>query len=96
MIYYKWNTICHGIDDLKRLNGRSRIEGSYKVNNQVNFKPFILLPEPGALTLLWALNKYLEAMKHNISIGMRLKMRFKGEEAPDNEMCQLCVVVYHL
>jgi hypothetical protein len=78
------------------LNGGLRIEGSYKVNNQVNFKPFILLPEPVALTLLSALNKYLEAMKHSISIGMRFKMRFKDEEAPDNEMCQLCVVVYHL
>uniref|UniRef100_A0A1D1XYX7 Auxin response factor n=1 Tax=Anthurium amnicola TaxID=1678845 RepID=A0A1D1XYX7_9ARAE len=30
-----------------------------------------------------SLNKYLEAKSHKLSVGMRFKMRFEGEEAPE-------------
>ncbi|XP_062225719.1 auxin response factor 9-like [Phragmites australis] len=30
-----------------------------------------------------SVKKYLEAKKHNISVGMRFKMRFEGDEAPE-------------
>lgn len=29
------------------------------------------------------LNKYLEARSHKLSVGMRFKMRFEGEEVPE-------------
>lgn len=29
------------------------------------------------------LNKYLEAMQHGFSVGMRFKMRFEGEDSPE-------------
>jgi auxin response factor len=30
-----------------------------------------------------SVNKYLEAKKQKISVGMRFKMRFEGDEAPE-------------
>ena len=47
-------------------------------------------------------NQYMESVKYNYSIGMRFKMRFEGEEAPEqrygcctlvftNLICLLCV-----
>jgi auxin response factor len=30
-----------------------------------------------------SVNKYLEAKKQKISIGMRFKMRFEGDESPE-------------
>lgn len=30
-----------------------------------------------------SLNKYLEAMKNKFALGMRYKMRFEGEDAPE-------------
>ena len=30
-----------------------------------------------------SLNKYLEARNHKLSVGMRFKMRFEGEEVPE-------------
>ena len=29
------------------------------------------------------LNKYIEAQNHKLSVGMRFKMRFEGEEVPE-------------
>lgn len=30
-----------------------------------------------------SVNKYLEARNHKVSVGMRFKMRFEGDEAPE-------------
>lgn len=30
-----------------------------------------------------SVNKYLEARSHKLSVGMRFKMRFEGEEVPE-------------
>lgn len=30
-----------------------------------------------------SLNKYLEAVNNKFSVGMRFKMRFEGEDAPE-------------
>lgn len=30
-----------------------------------------------------SLNKYLESQNHKLSVGMRFKMRFEGEEVPE-------------
>ena len=30
-----------------------------------------------------SLNKYLEALKNNFSVGLRFKMKFEGDEAPE-------------
>jgi hypothetical protein len=30
-----------------------------------------------------SVNKYLEAKNHKMSVGMRFKMRFKGDESPE-------------
>lgn len=30
-----------------------------------------------------SLNKYLEARSHKLSVGMRFRMRFEGEEVPE-------------
>lgn len=30
-----------------------------------------------------SVNKYLEAQNHKLSVGMRFKMRFEGEEVPE-------------
>lgn len=32
---------------------------------------------------LVSVNKYLEARSHKLSVGMRFKMRFEGEEVPE-------------
>lgn len=32
---------------------------------------------------LVGVNKYLEAVSHNFSVGMRFKMRFEGEDSPE-------------
>lgn len=29
------------------------------------------------------LNKYLEALNHGLSVGMRFKMKFEGEDSPE-------------
>jgi len=34
-----------------------------------------------------SVNRYLEAKKHKLSVGMRFKMRFEGDEAPERRYC---------
>ncbi|CAA6675032.1 unnamed protein product [Spirodela intermedia] len=38
------------------------------------------------------LNKYLEAKNHKLSVGMRFKMRFEGDEAPERGTDSRCLV----
>jgi hypothetical protein len=45
---------------------------------------------------IWVSYVVYNVFLRNISIGMGFKMRFEGNEAPDEEMCELCIVVYHL
>ncbi|XP_022994095.1 auxin response factor 1-like isoform X1 [Cucurbita maxima] len=40
-------------------------------------------PRTSRSTFLVSLNKYLEAQSHKLSVGMRFKMRFEGEEVPE-------------
>ena len=35
---------------------------------------------------IFPFDQYMEAKKNNYSIGMRFKMRFEGEEAPDQSL----------
>lgn len=38
-----------------------------------------------------SLNKYLEARSYKLSVGMRFKMKFEGEEVPERRYCLLSV-----
>ncbi|KAL5989405.1 Arf11p [Asimina triloba] len=40
-----------------------------------------------------SLNKYLEAVNHSFSVGMRFKMQFEGEDAPERRFCGTIVGV---
>ncbi|KAL6650747.1 hypothetical protein ACP70R_009672 [Stipagrostis hirtigluma subsp. patula] len=40
-------------------------------------------PRTSRSDFIVSVNKYLEAKKQNISVGMRFKMRFEGDEAPE-------------
>ncbi|XP_057976395.1 auxin response factor 1 isoform X2 [Malania oleifera] len=40
-------------------------------------------PRTSRSEFIVSLNKYLEARKHKLSVGMRFKMRFEGEEVPE-------------
>ena len=39
-----------------------------------------------------SVNKYLEAQSHKLSVGMRFKMRFEGEEVPERRYPSDCIV----
>lgn len=39
-----------------------------------------------------SLNKYLEAKNHKLSVGMRFKMRFEGDEAPERRYSISCLI----
>ncbi|MCD7450906.1 Auxin response factor 9 [Datura stramonium] len=44
---------------------------------------FAVYYKPRTSQFIVGLNKYLEAVKHGYSVGMRFKMRFEGEENPE-------------
>ncbi|CAN4127194.1 unnamed protein product [Withania somnifera] len=44
---------------------------------------FVVHYKPRTSQFIVGLNKYLEAVKHGYSVGMRFKMQFEGEENPD-------------
>ncbi|KAG6430254.1 hypothetical protein SASPL_108317 [Salvia splendens] len=44
---------------------------------------FVVYYKPRTSQFIIGLNKYLEAMKHGFSVGMRFKMRFEGEDSPE-------------
>ncbi|XP_060206792.1 auxin response factor 9-like isoform X1 [Lycium barbarum] len=44
---------------------------------------FVVYYKPRTSQFIVGLNKYLEAVKHGYSVGMRFKMRFEGEENPE-------------
>lgn len=44
---------------------------------------FVVYYKPRTSQFIVGLNKYLEAVKHGYSVGMRFKMQFEGEENPD-------------
>ncbi|KAK6919962.1 B3 DNA binding domain [Dillenia turbinata] len=44
---------------------------------------FVVYYKPRTSQFIISLNKYLEAVKNNFSVGMRFKMRFEGEESPE-------------
>ena len=41
------------------------------------------VPRTSRSDFIVSVNKYLEAKKQKISVGMRFKMRFEGEEAAE-------------
>ena len=41
------------------------------------------VPRTSRSDFIVSVNKYLEAKKQKISVGMRFKMRFEGDEAPE-------------
>ncbi|KAK4411518.1 Auxin response factor 18 [Sesamum angolense] len=44
---------------------------------------FVVYYKPRTSQFIIGLNKYLEAMQHGFSVGMRFKMRFEGEDSPE-------------
>ncbi|MED6185544.1 Arf11p [Stylosanthes scabra] len=44
---------------------------------------FVVYYKPRSSQFIIGLNKYLEAVKHKFSVGMRYKMRFEVEESPE-------------
>ncbi|XP_057454839.1 auxin response factor 18-like isoform X2 [Lotus japonicus] len=44
---------------------------------------FLVYYKPRTSQFIVGLNKYLEALKNNFSVGMRFKMRFEGEDSPE-------------
>lgn len=41
------------------------------------------MPRTSRSEFIVSVNKYLEAQNHKLSVGMRFKMRFEGEEVPE-------------
>ncbi|GAB2278214.1 Arf GTPase arf1 [Dionaea muscipula] len=50
-------------------------------------------PRTSRSEFLVSVNKYLEAKNHNLSVGMRFKMRFEGDEVPERRFCGTIVGV---
>ncbi|XLS90414.1 hypothetical protein HN51_066422, partial [Arachis hypogaea] len=46
---------------------------------------FVVYYKPRRSQFIVGLNKYLEAMNHKFAVAMRFKMRFEGEDTPENE-----------
>ncbi|KAL0379381.1 UNVERIFIED_CONTAM: Auxin response factor 18 [Sesamum angustifolium] len=44
---------------------------------------FVVYYKPRTSQFIIGLNKFLEAMQHGFSVGMRFKMRFEGEDSPE-------------
>lgn len=44
---------------------------------------FVVYYKPRTCQYIIGLNKYLQAMHHKFSLGMRFKMRFEGEDSPE-------------
>ncbi|KAK3012304.1 hypothetical protein RJ639_012852 [Escallonia herrerae] len=44
---------------------------------------FLVYYKPRTSQFIIGLNKYLEAIKHGFSVGMRFRMRFEGEDSPE-------------
>ncbi|PIN24552.1 hypothetical protein CDL12_02737 [Handroanthus impetiginosus] len=44
---------------------------------------FVVYYKPRTSQFIVGLNKYLDAMQHGFSVGMRFKMRFEGEDSPE-------------
>ncbi|OAY62147.1 auxin response factor 9 isoform X2 [Manihot esculenta] len=44
---------------------------------------FVVYYKPRTSQFIIGLNKYLEAVNHGFSVGMRYKMRFEGEDSPE-------------
>nr|GMD34158.1 auxin response factor 9-like isoform X2 [Ipomoea batatas] len=44
---------------------------------------FVVYYKPRTSQFIIGLNKYLEAMRHGFSVGMRFRMRFEGEDSPE-------------
>nr|QGJ03858.1 ARF18 [Eucommia ulmoides] len=44
---------------------------------------FAVYYQPRTSPFIVGLNKYLEAVKHGFSVGLRFRMRFEGEESPE-------------
>lgn len=44
---------------------------------------FVVYYKPRTSQFIISLNKYLEAVNNKVSVGMRFKMRFEGEDAPE-------------
>ncbi|XP_020585675.1 auxin response factor 7-like isoform X2 [Phalaenopsis equestris] len=44
-------------------------------------------PRASCSQFIISVNKYLEARSQNLSVGMRFKMRFEGDEAPERRFC---------
>ncbi|XP_010523816.1 PREDICTED: auxin response factor 18-like isoform X2 [Tarenaya hassleriana] len=44
---------------------------------------FVVFYKPRISQFIIGVNKYMEAVKHGFSVGMRFRMRFEGEESPE-------------
>ncbi|XP_077231765.1 auxin response factor 1-like [Tasmannia lanceolata] len=55
---------------------------SHAVSTWTRFSVFYK-PRTSRSEFIISVNKYLEARNHKLSVGMRFKMRFEGEEAPE-------------
>ncbi|VVB06553.1 unnamed protein product [Arabis nemorensis] len=44
---------------------------------------FVVFYKPRISQFIVGVNKYMEAMKHGFSLGIRFRMRFEGEESPE-------------
>ncbi|KAL6552278.1 Arf GTPase arf1 [Orobanche hederae] len=61
---------------------------SHAVSTRTLFSVFYkprhsFVPRTSRSEFIVSLNKYLEAQNHKLSVGMRFKMRFEGEEVPE-------------
>ncbi|XP_073029111.1 auxin response factor 18-like [Primulina eburnea] len=54
---------------------------------------FVVYYKPRTCQYIIGLNKYLQAMHHKFSLGMRFKMRFEGEDSPERRFAGTIVGV---
>jgi hypothetical protein len=55
----------------------------FTLSCRLNLMYIYYVPRTSRSEFVVSVNKYLEAKKQNLSVGMRFKMRFEGDEAPE-------------
>lgn len=65
------------------------------VKNVIHFFFLIVVYRTSPSEFIVPFDQYIESVKNSYSIGMRFKMRFEGEEAPEQRYCYMLTLYFH-
>lgn len=63
------------------------------VKNVIHFPFLIVVYRTSPSEFIVPFDQYFESVKNSYSIGMRFKMRFEGEEAPEQRYCYMLTLL---